>query len=567
MIIDVYSHSVKVTTEGEFEKHVLYNFLKHLIQWESNFENGQMVYTKLKTWYFEREGTNEVRFHINELEPFSFYLNENANDRIHVKVNNHDFEVTEEHRINVKIKSMFEPREDQIPVIDHLKTRGADKTVEFNFKGVKSYAVIHDNNKTITLRTGGGKTFITKRVIVDEGLRTLIMMRGGYIDRWVPDLAESFKLKAGDLQVIQGSGSLSALMYNVMDGEPDALIYLVSTDTYVDYISHYERNGLSETFPIAPDEFFAKLKVAKTVIDEGHQLPHKVMKFFSYLHVYKHTTLTATLDTMDRYMDKILCILYPREERFSGPKVAPHIEVTAYRYQLENPRRLRFTGYKGSYNHTAFENSLMKSNNRRLFDEYMDMVITLLEDRYIKRNLDGTKALVFFATIDMCTKATEAISKRIKSKKVVRYVSKDKMSVMDDADIIVSTVQSAGTAVDIPNLLTSIMTTAMDTQQGNEQTLGRTRPVKLHPGENPEFIYFVCSSIDKHMGYHQNKVKFFKEKVVSHGIEQSHITLGASGTRLAHDVSNSNQGEPRKSWGSNPGSHVARKQKWMKWKR
>lgn len=537
MYIDVYSHSIKVTYTSDFEKHILFSFLKPMIQWESNFENGRMVHTLLKTWYFERTDVNEVRFHINLLTAFRDYLTAHADGKIHAQVQNHEFKVTDAHAIKIKVKSMFDPREDQIPVIDHLLRRGITEDIEFEHKGVKTYAHKHDNNKTITLRTGGGKTFITKHVMVKESLRTFIMMRGGYLDRWVPDIMESFKIKGDALQVVQGSGSLSAIMYNAIDGEPLADIYLVSTDTYVDYISHYERNGVSELFPIAPGELFERLSIAKTVIDEGHQLPHKIMKFFSYLHVYKHTTLTATLDTMDKYMDKILGILYPKDERFSGPKVDPHIEVTAYRYQIENLRRVRYTGYKGCYNHTALENSLLKANNRRLLAEYMEMVTSLLQDRFIKRDLKGTKALVFFATIDMCTKATEIISKRFPKLNVQRYVSKDKMSVMDDADIIVSTVLSAGTAVDIPNLLTSIMTTAVDSQQSNEQTVGRTRPVKAHPGENPEFIYFVCSSIDKHMDYHRNKERFFKGKVVSHGMEQSHITLGASGSK--------NKDEPR----------------------
>lgn len=566
MIIDVYSHSVKVTTQGDFEKHVLASFLKRLIQWESNFVDGRMVHTKTKEFFFVHPTVPVTRFHINLLHSWKDHLRDHAGVRIKPQINHHVLNIEPEHHITLKVKSMFDPREDQLPVINHLLTRYPKDPVHFEYATGDTLVPMQDNNKTITLRTGGGKTFITKHVMAKESLRTFIMMRGGYIDRWVPDIMESFKIKGNALQVVQGSASLSAIMYNMIDGDPGVDIYLVSTDTYVDYITHWERNGLSETFPIAPDELFYRLKIAKTVIDEGHQLPHKIMKFFSYLHVYSHTTLTATLDTMDPFMDKILCVLYPRDDRFSGPKVDPHIEVTAYRYQIENPRRIRFTGYKGAYNHTAFENSLMKSNNRRLFDDYMNMVVSLLEDRYIKRNLKGTKALVFFATIDMCTKATAEIAKRIKSKKVVRYVSKDKMAVMDDADIIVSTVQSAGTAVDIPNLLTSIMTTAMDTQQGNEQTLGRTRPVKAHPGENPEFIYFVCSSIDKHMDYHRNKERFFKGKVVSHAIEQSHITIGSSNSLDGHqrkEYPEETKKPTTQRWGAGANK---KRHNWMRWK-
>jgi hypothetical protein len=95
------------------------------------------------------------------------------------------------------------------------------------------------------------------------------------------------------------------------------------------------------------------------------------------------------------------------------------------------------------------------------------------------------------------------------------------MSVLERSDIGVSTVLSAGTAVDIKNLRYNLMTTAIDSQQSNEQTLGRTRLLKDWPDITPRFRYFVCSSIEKHMLYHRNKLDYFKGKVKSHGQEQS----------------------------------------------
>lgn len=526
MLIDVFSHSVMVRPKTESEKRLIMDFTRPYVQWdvETN-ENGETVYKVQKIYVFANESERSFRFHINLLKEFSKFMDLHATpeQRDGATITVHVAQSSPKHKVNFKVKSLFDPREDQVPVIEHSMSRGEPEIVDLCGHKIP----IEDNNKTITLRTGGGKTFITKYVMNKEGLRTFIMMRGGYIDRWIPDLDETFVLKGEALQIIQGSGPLSAAMYNAIDGlDTKVQIYLVSTDTFVDYLSHYERNGCSETFPIAPSEFFNKLRIGATVIDEGHQMPHRIMKFFSYLHVYKHTTLTATLDTMNRFMDKILTIMYPKEERFSGPKVDPHIKVTAFYYKLANIRRVRYSGWKGSYNHTALETSLMTAKNRDLFSEYVGMVAKLLEDRYIKRNLEGTKAIVFFATIDMCTRVTKELSKRFPDRKVVRYISKDKMEVMNDADIIVSTVLSAGTAVDIPNLLTSIMTTAVDSQQSNEQTVGRTRPVKRYPDEDPEFIYFVCQDIERHVDYHNNKMNFFKDKVKSHEVFVSDYNLG-----------------------------------------
>lgn len=527
MLIDVYSHSVKVKPRTGLDKQIVMGFMRRLVQWEVETVDDKPVYKVLRVYAFENPKEQCFRFHINLLKDFSDYLNSNAtgSQRSNVVVTVHKFKLTPKFTVKFKIKNMFEPREDQLPVIEHLMDRKNPEIID-----LCGYKVpLEDNNKTITLRTGGGKTFITKKVMSEESLRTMVMMRGGYLDRWIPDLDETFRLKGNAIQVVQGSNALSAVMYNSIDSLDEGVqIYLVSTDTFVEYLSHYERNGVSELYPIRPDEFYQKLGIGSTVIDEGHQMPHRIMKFFSYLHVYKHTTLTATLDTMDSFMDKILSIMYPKNQRFSGPKVDPHILVSSYQYKLANVKRIRYTGWKGSYNHANFENSIMHRKNKDLFNEYMSMIESILINKYIKKDLKETKALVFFATVDMCTKVTEYLSKVFPSKKVVRYVAKDKMSVMDDADIIVSTVLSAGTAVDIPNLYISIMTTAIDSQQSNEQTVGRTRPLKLYPDVNPEFIYFVCTSIDKHLDYHRNKLRFFKDKVKSHDVIHSEFTLGHS---------------------------------------
>lgn len=525
MLIDVYSHCVKVKPRCEADKRVILGFVRRLVQWEMEMVDDKPVYKVMKVYAFENPSERSFRFHINLLKDFKDHLETNCTREqlSGIAVTVHKFKLQSRHNTKFQIKNMFDPRDDQIPVIEHLMERGDPDTVDIG--GVK--VPLFDNNKTITLRTGGGKTFITKKVMSEESLRTFIMMRGGYLDRWIPDLEETFRLKGEAIQIVQGGNSLSAIMQNHIDGLSDKVqIYLVSTDTFVDYITHYERHGVTEMFPIAPTEFMDRMNIGATVIDEGHQMPHRIMKFFSYLHVFKHTTLTATLDTMDKFMDRMLSIMYPKDERFSGPKVDPHIAVTAFQYKLANRRRVRFTGWKGSYNHTQLEQSLMHRKNKDLFEEYVEMVRYLLKTRYVDKDLPGTKALVFFATVDMCTRVTKELQKTFPDKKVVRYIAKDKMSVMDEADIIVSTVLSAGTAVDIPNLMVSIMTTAIDSQQSNEQTVGRTRPLKSYPDVNPEFIYFVCTDIDKHMDYHRNKERFFKDKVKSHVIEHSGYNIG-----------------------------------------
>jgi len=167
----------------------------------------------------------------------------------------------------------------------------------------------------------------------------------------------------------------------------------------------------------------------------------------------------------------------------------------------------------------------MTNKNRVELKNYLDLIKWTVDEKFVKVMEKGQKMLVFCGTVKLCTLVQKYLQKMFPKLGVGRYVSGDKMKVFDECDIVVSTVLSAGTAVDIPNLRVSLMTTAIDSQQSNEQTLGRTRRLVGWPDITPEFFYFCCTSIDKHIRYHNNKEQFFKGKVLYHGVEQAPVMV------------------------------------------
>jgi len=106
---------------------------------------------------------------------------------------------------------------------------------------------------------------------------------------------------------------------------------------------------------------------------------------------------------------------------------------------------------------------------------------------------------------------------------VKRYVEDDPYDNLMKPDIRVSTLQSAGTAVDIPNLATTVMTTAVSSSQANIQGLGRLREMK--DGRVPEFVYFACVDIKKHMEYHEKKREMLKDRTLEYHIEHMGIKV------------------------------------------
>ena len=496
MKIDVYSHSFRVSEMSARQIKAVDQYCKTLIQYELKIENGRRELTAARVFASASEHQRYRHFHINMKVDFFRMMAYHGIKVEEMEIIKHPIEITDRYRVKFDVISLHEPRDPQPAIIEHILSPGS--------------------NKIVTLQTGKGKTELTKHCIHRQGLRTAAFMKGGFIDRWTPDLEESFKFKRGEILEIRGGNSLKALMEMCLDGEAIGNMNLISTNTFSDYLKDFEADGYASGFPIAPLDFFNRLGIGFGVLDEGHQYPHQIMKLFSYMNIHKFLNLSATLDTKDSFRNKMYEIMFPRKDRFNAGYYDAFIRVIAIKYNLKAPRSIRYKGFGGAYNHNTFEASLMTRKNKHMLESYVSMIGHYMRVNFVDVMEAGQKAILFCGTVNMCTLLTKLLGKMFPDMKVVRYVSKDKMSVMNDADIIVSTVLSAGTAVDIKNLRYNLMTTAIDSQQSNEQTLGRTRRLRDWPDITPLFQYFVCMDIDKHVKYHENKEEFFRGKVLAH---------------------------------------------------
>lgn len=110
-------------------------------------------------------------------------------------------------------------------------------------------------------------------------------------------------------------------------------------------------------------------------------------------------------------------------------------------------------------------------------------------------------------TIRLCTIVTNYLKKRYKKLSVLRYVDDDPFENVIKPDIRVSTIQSSGTAIDIPKLITVINTINVLSIQSNEQTLGRLRRLE---GKETTFIYTFANNIKKHIMYNEERIKMLK---------------------------------------------------------
>lgn len=510
--LDVFSHCVKVSgylrDDGiERGKEALRSFCRNnLAQFETKrvgFGHHVRYVREMKCIYAgAKRDRSEFRFHIHSLPSLLNHLELNHFSREEIEIVNH----IPSPGVAVKFKMVggMTPLDYQVPIIRYFADPGPIKI--------------------ITLQTGKGKTFSALSAAVEIGTRTVLIIKGMFVDRWMKDLKEQLGLKPGELLVVRGSEDLRNLIEMGLSGELQAKFIVITNKTMYNYIEHYEFNGTVEgEYGCEPGDFFQTIGAGLRIIDEVHMDFHLNFRLDLYTHVEKTISLSATMTADNPFINRMYMLAFPDSLRYKGLVYDKYIEVQALLYGLTFPSPLRFLrkGLK-SYSHVDFEKSLMKpdrqGNQIPQLRRYLNMINEVVYEQYIKVMSPGQRMLVFAATVELCTIIADDLKRRYPDLYIGRYTADDDYKVLSQNDISVSTVLSAGTAVDIDGLRVVLMTTALNSSQSNEQALGRLRRLKKWPELTPLFMYFVCEDIPHHVKYHLAKLEVFKDKVVCHKV-------------------------------------------------
>lgn len=494
--IDVYTHSIRVTRFDTRGKDALLDYCRKLAQY-GLVKVGFNRFAKqmLRVYVGVKNDRSEFRFHRNQLDDLLGHLEYHGYMSYGINV--------VEHKAYTPVKAVmgmdpkWQARDYQIPIIDYLIAPGAIKVV--------------------TLQTGKGKTFTALKAADAIGERTFLTIKGMFIPKWIEDVKGAYDIKKGDLIVVRGSKALRDLLEVAEAGELTAKFIICSNKTIYNYLQSYERSGDDFfTYPVEPGRLFEVLGVGLSLGDEVHGDFHLKFRQLVYTHVPKTIELSATLEADDPFMNTVYNIAFPMGLRYQGAVYDRYIAVTALTYMLMPSTRgkLKYK-QKGrkSYSHVQFETSIMK--HRDLLETYLRMIAYVTDHTFINKFEDGQRMLIFASTVEMCAIIAQYLQRRYTTLRVSRYVSEDEYDVLLESDISVSTVKSAGTAVDIENLRTCLLTDALGSKQANIQALGRLRRLKNYPKVTPEFYYFVCTDIEKHVEYHNRKRESFSDKALS----------------------------------------------------
>jgi superfamily II DNA or RNA helicase len=475
-------------------------FGKPLVEWKRETKFGQTFQVKDKVFAAYNQAQTYFRFHINLLEQFKANLRQ-----CHVPEDLVEWVVEADpvpKKVELRMRPGLTPRDDQPAIIDYL--------INTPFK-----------SRQVGLQTGGGKGFVSMVAMCELGVRTCCILQAKYMEKWAKEFEEKMLLGPGDLVMVKTKDQLQILLEKLKYDDIDAKIIIVSSNIMGMWIEEYEQLGdqtLAENWACRPQEFFGHLKAGLKLVDEVHEHFHKLFVIDCYTHVPMSIALSATLVTRDQFIQQMHEIMFPRQERAPTIALKKFTDIYNVWYNLKNPESIRFTHPgRRDYSHLAFEKSIMRYTPTLL--NYMRLYELVFTGSYMPHKRAGKKFVAYSASTGLCSKLTEWFSKKYPQYDIKRYCASLKDSYQKnaiDADVRFSTPGSAGTAIDIPGLVTCLLGIAIDSVQANIQILGRLRELKeSSPGADDastSFYCLTCSEIEKHGEYLRRRKPLYRER-------------------------------------------------------
>ena len=376
--------------------------------------------------------------------------------------------------------------------------------------------------KIVHAQTGLGKSYILMEVAKKLQQRFCIIMRPFLIGEdensgWIKDFAKTYDIDwKKDVVVVAGRKKLVDVITRAQEGTLHEKVIVFSNKTIQNYLTDYETHTDEEFleikgFTCKPQDLIQTMGVDTLFMDEIHFDYHLNCKILSYFQMRLFVGASGTIKSDDKFVERMFGLMYPMESRYKQKEYNVYAQPHSYRYALRSPERIKYMGAKG-YSHNRLEKSVMRyvPLKRNYFDMVHEILVDFHNPKLEKFKDENLKALVYCASIDMCTDLATWLQTKYPDKSVKRFVEDDPDSNLFESDIAVSTIFSAGTGQDIPRLGTVVMTTAISATSANLQALGRLRDLsKVFPDKDIplDFVYLTCTDIMKHNDYDRKKQK------------------------------------------------------------
>ncbi len=502
LTVTLYSNHFAVTNCSPRGRELCLEFAKRFVQWGWVTQRGHTMRVMERIYGATTKARDEFRFHINALPQFKIFLEERSATGPLVVWQ--EMGMYEAAAAKMNLRAHFSSRDYQLPIIEYLDDP-------------------EPVSKLVTLQTGKGKGYVTMKAAEHQGQRVVVIVRPMFMQKWRDEILEMYEdVSAEDILMVQGGKQLMTLLQMGVAGQIDAKWIIISNKTLQIWLKEYEEHGaysLELGYACRPYEMFQALGAGIRVIDEIHLDWHLNFKIDLYTHCPKSIALSATMLSEQPFIASTYELAYPMSKRSQSIALDRYLDAMVVYYRFEKPEKIRTQELgRTNYSHTAFEKSVMK--NMKVLHNYYGLIEHVMEVGFFQHPREKKSLLIFCASVEMCTSLVEHLKDKYPGRDVRRYVGtmNDPFDDLIDGEIVVSTIGSAGTAIDKPNLTNVILTIAVSSVKSNVQTFGRLRRLESDglPGDAPEnqtqFHYFACSDIPKHLEYDQAKQQVLLER-------------------------------------------------------
>lgn len=393
------------------------------------------------------------------------------------------------HPITIKMRSSVELRDNQQEIVDFI-TNG------------------DGGFKPIALFTGGGKT-VTSIYAAAQMNAPILLVLGLLIDQWYKTLLQFTTLRRDEIYVVQGFESLRVLCGMVQQGyQPKVVIF--STRTLSSYCIDPKEQYASL---MSYDQLQQRIGFGTLIHDETH------LNFYTNTQIDLRTNircnifLSATYQRSDRQGNRIFGTVFPPNMLFGGQFIKRYtvVYMLQYRLGINYETTERFTVAKG-YLHAKYEKWLLR--HMTFFDRFMRTVIRPVIRKYFDAvKHDDQKLLILCQTKDFVHAVVDYL-KKYSEDKVTPYFSGDPKYGSEKClktTIIVSTIKSCSTGIDIKGLRTCVNTVSFGSEPQAAQCMGRLRQI---PGEETIYVDVWNADVARHQKHQRHRLQVYRQKAL-----------------------------------------------------
>ena len=365
-----------------------------------------------------------------------------------------------------QLNKRHDPMDKLEPILLNSKPRNSDqqKAISFLLGQGKYYYTRNYSQLGLFLNMGKGKTYCSIAMMAFYRLRTMIMAPAiNWLEQWKKSILNFTNIKPEEIFMIQGIASIHSLLNR---GVYKYKVILASTSSLVAYGKKY---GMDEL-----ENLFKQLRIGLRFIDEAHLHFEQNLTVDFHSNTYKTIYITATPSKSNDDENKIYKTCFknvPSITLFHEDK-DPHSDYYAFRYN-SHPEAKDISYCRNKYG--MDRNKYIK--DYIITKENFYLMIRIVLEIILKRK---GKGIIYIGVNNSGEKVKEWIEYNYNFLKghIGIYnstIKKDKEKMLNKK-IIISTLKSCGTAMDIKGLSTNVnLAEPIQSEPNTLQWLGRPR--------------------------------------------------------------------------------------------